>query len=63
MTKLQKLVTEATNLETCMRKYHGKTRDGDYAATSLHAPYDDGGGKALGQEGALWPSLRYGLFE
>ena len=39
--QLRKLVTGATNLETCMRKYHGEARDGGYATTLLHVLYGD----------------------
>ena len=39
-TKLRKLITGSTNLETCMRKYRGETRDGSYVVTPLHAPYN-----------------------
>ena len=41
MTKLQKLVTGATELETHIQRYCVEARGGDYAVTSLHAPFDD----------------------
>ena len=41
MIKVQKLVTGAMNLETHIRKCHGKTHDGGSTVTPLHEAIDD----------------------
>ena len=41
MIKLRKLITEATNLKTHMRKYCDETSDGSYAASPFYALDDD----------------------
>ena len=49
MIKFQKLVTEATNLETCMKRHRDETHDGGYALVPLHVPTGDqcGSGRQL----------------
>ena len=37
MTKLEKLVTRAMSLDTCMQKYRDEAHDGEYAVMYLHA--------------------------